>query len=302
MSKVIPPKGEKFPYTVRVVSDILESNGSSSMATVCAGTLALMDAGVPIVRPVTGIAMGMISDSKTKDYAILSDILGDEDHLGDMDFKVCGTTKGITATQMDIKVDGLSYQVLEEALSQAKEGRLHILNKILETISEPRSDYKEHAPRIETIVVQKDQIGAIIGKGGEVIQEIQLQTHTVISITEEGETGIVEISAENSVDMQAAKERIKKITAVPELGEVYIGKVKGLQSFGAFIEILPKTEALLHISEISWDRIKTVEESGLKVGDEIEVKLIGIDPKTKKYKLSRKVLLPKVQKEKKPKE
>lgn len=302
LSKVIPPKGEKFPYTVRVVSDILESNGSSSMATVCAGTLALMDAGVPIVRPVTGIAMGMISDSKTKDYAILSDILGDEDHLGDMDFKVCGTTKGITATQMDIKVDGLSYQVLEEALSQAKEGRLHILNKILETISEPRSDYKEHAPRIETIVVQKDQIGAIIGKGGEVIQEIQLQTHTVISITEEGETGIVEISAENGVDMQAAKERIKKITAVPELGEVYIGKVKGLQSFGAFIEILPKTEALLHISEISWDRIKTVEESGLKVGDEIEVKLIGIDPKTKKYKLSRKVLLPKVQKEKKPKE
>lgn len=244
----------------------------------------------------------MISDSKTKDYAILSDILGDEDHLGDMDFKVCGTTKGITATQMDIKVDGLSYQVLQEALTQAKEGRLFILNKILETISEPRSDYKEHAPRIETIVVQKDQIGAIIGKGGEVIQEIQLQTHTVISITEEGETGIVEISAENSVDMQAAKERIKKIIAVPELGEVYLGKVKGLQSFGAFIEILPKTEALLHISEISWDRIKTVEESGLKVGDEIEVKLIGVDPKTKKYKLSRKVLLPKVQKEKKPKE
>ena len=302
LSKVIPPKGEKFPYTVRVVSDILESNGSSSMATVCAGTLALMDAGVPIVRPVTGIAMGMISDSKTKDYAILSDILGDEDHLGDMDFKVCGTTKGITATQMDIKVDGLSYQVLQEALTQAKEGRLFILNKILETISEPRPDYKEHTPRIETIVVQKDQIGAIIGKGGEVIQEIQQQTNTVISITEVGETGIVEISAENSVDMQAAKERIKKIIAVPELGEVYLGKVKGLQSFGAFIEILPKTEALLHISEISWDRIKTVEESGLKVGDEIEVKLIGIDPKTKKYKLSRKVLLPKVQKEKKPKE
>lgn len=302
LSKVIPPKGEKFPYTLRVVSDILESNGSSSMATVCAGTLALMDAGVPIVRPVTGIAMGMISDSKTKEYAILSDILGDEDHLGDMDFKVCGTTKGITATQMDIKVDGLSYQILQEALNQAKDGRLHILNKILETIPEPRPEYKEHAPRIETIIVQKDQIGAIIGKGGEVIQEIQAQTNTVIAITEVDDTGVVEISAENSANMNAAKERIKKIIAVPELGEVYDGIVKGIQSFGAFIEILPKTEALLHISEISWDRIKTMEESGLKPGDHLEVKLIGIDPKTKKYKLSRKILLPKIQKEKKEKE
>ena len=295
LSKVIPEKGDIFPYTVRVVSDILESNGSSSMATVCAGTLALMDAGVPITRPVTGIAMGMISDAKTKEYAILSDILGDEDHLGDMDFKVCGTTKGITATQMDIKVDGLSYQVLEEALTQAKEGRLHILNKILETISEPRPEYKEHAPRIETLVIDAEQIGAVIGKGGEVIQEIQKLTNTVISIEEKEEKGFVEIMAENATDMQAAKDRIKKILAVPEIGEVYEGVVKGIQSFGVFVEILPKTEALLHISEITWNRLKSIEESGLKSGDKIEVKLIGIDPKTKKYKLSRKALLPKPQ-------
>ncbi|MDR2835145.1 MAG: polyribonucleotide nucleotidyltransferase [Bacteroidales bacterium] len=294
LSKVIPEKGEKFPYTLRIVSDILESNGSSSMATVCAGTLALMDAGVQISNPVTGIAMGMISDSNTKKYAILSDILGDEDHLGDMDFKVCGTIKGITATQMDIKVEGLSYQVLEEALNQAKEGRLHILGKILETIPEPRSSYKEHAPRIETVVIAKDQIGAVIGKGGEVIQELQAQTNTVICITEIDDKGLVEISASNGVDMQNALERIKKIIAVPEIGKVYKGKVKGITTFGAFVEILPKTEALLHISEISWTRIKTVEEV-LHQGDEIEVKLIGVDPQTKKLKLSRKVLLPKPQ-------
>ena len=292
LSKVIPEKGEKFPYTIRIVSDILESNGSSSMATVCAGTLALMDAGVPISNPVSGIAMGMISDSKTKNYAILSDILGDEDHLGDMDFKVCGTIKGITATQMDIKVDGLSYQVLEEALNQAKEGRLHILNKIIETIPSPRESYKEHTPRIETILITKDQIGAVIGKGGEVIQEIQAITNTVIVIEEVNNKGVVEISANNACDMEAAKESIRRIIAVPEVGEVYKGIVKNITSFGAFVEFLPKTEALLHISEVSWNRTKSVEEV-LKMGDEIEVKIIGIDPKTKKFKLSRKALLPK---------
>ena len=298
LSKVIPPKGETFPYTLRIVSDILESNGSSSMATVCAGTLALMDAGVPITRPVTGIAMGMISDATTKQYAILSDILGDEDHLGDMDFKVCGTEKGITATQMDIKVDGLSYQVLEEALNQAKEGRLHILNKILETIPQPRQSYKEHAPRIETIVIDAEQIGAVIGKGGEVIQDLQKLTNTVISIDEVDNKGFVEITASNAKDMEDAKARIKQILLVPEVGETYNGIVKSIQTFGAFVEILPKVESLLHISEISWNRLKTMEESGLKIGDEIEVKIIGIDPKTKKFKLSRKVLLPKNQQNK----
>ena len=299
LSKVIPVKGEKFPYTVRVVSDILESNGSSSMATVCAGCLALMDAGVPISKPVSGIAMGLISDPKTKKYAILSDILGDEDHLGDMDFKVCGTPDGITATQMDIKVDGLSYDVLEQALNQAKEGRAHILGEMLKTIPEPRSNYKDHAPRIETIVIPKDTIGAVIGPGGKIIQEIQALTNTIISITEVEDKGYVEISALSGPDMLAARERVMNIVKVPEINEIYKGKVKGITTFGAFVEILPNTQGLLHISEIDWKRIKSVEEV-LKEGMEIEVKLIDIDQKSGKLKLSRKALLPRPPKEDNP--
>ncbi|HOZ30883.1 MAG TPA: polyribonucleotide nucleotidyltransferase [Bacteroidales bacterium] len=299
LSKVIPVKGEKFPYTVRVVSDILESNGSSSMATVCAGCLALMDAGVPISKPVSGIAMGLISDPKTKKYAILSDILGDEDHLGDMDFKVCGTPDGITATQMDIKVDGLSYDVLEQALNQAKEGRAHILGEMLKTIPEPRSNYKDHAPRIETIVIPKDMIGAVIGPGGKIIQEIQALTNTIISITEVEDKGYVEISALSGPDMLAARERVMNIVKVPEINEIYKGKVKGITTFGAFVEILPNTQGLLHISEIDWKRIKSVEEV-LKEGMEIEVKLIDIDQKSGKLKLSRKALLPRPPKEDNP--
>ncbi|HNQ69089.1 MAG TPA: polyribonucleotide nucleotidyltransferase [Bacteroidales bacterium] len=299
LSKVIPTKGEKFPYTVRVVSDILESNGSSSMATVCAGTLALMDAGVPILKPVSGIAMGLIADSKTNKFAILSDILGDEDHLGDMDFKVCGTPNGITATQMDIKVDGLSYEVLEQALQQAKEGRAHILNEMLKTIPEPRANYKDHAPRIETIVIPKDMIGAVIGPGGKIIQEIQALTNSVISITEVDDKGYVEIAATNGPDMMAAREKVMSIVKVPEINEIYKGKVKGITTFGAFVEILPNTQGLLHISEIDWKRIKSVEEV-LKEGMEVEVKLIDIDQKSGKLKLSRKVLLPKPPKEDKP--
>jgi polyribonucleotide nucleotidyltransferase len=298
LSKVIPEKGENFPYTIRIVSDILESNGSSSMATVCAGTLALMDAGVHISRPVSGIAMGLIADSKTKKYAVLSDILGDEDHLGDMDFKVCGTTKGITATQMDIKVDGLSYQVLEEALEQAKEGRLHILSKILETIPEPRENYKEHAPRIETIVIPKEMIGAVIGPGGKIIQDIQATTNTTISVTEIDDKGFIEVSATNGQDMLAAKDRIHTIVRVPEINEIYKGIVKGITTFGAFVEILPNYQGLLHISEIDWKRLRTVDEV-LKEGMEVEVKVIDVDKKTGKIKLSRKVLLPKPPKEEK---
>lgn len=299
LAKVIPEKGEKFPYTVRVVSDILESNGSSSMATVCAGTLALMDAGVPVAKPVSGIAMGLIADAKSKKYAILSDILGDEDHLGDMDFKVCGTPDGITATQMDIKVDGLSYEVLEQALQQAKEGRAHILNEMLKTIPEPRANYKDHAPRIETIVISKDMIGAVIGPGGKIIQEIQTLTNTVISITEVDDKGYVEIAAVSGPDMLAAREKIMSIVKVPEINEIYKGKVKGITTFGAFIEILPNTQGLLHISEIDWKRIKSVEEV-LKEGMEVEVKLIDIDQKSGKLKLSRKALLPRPPKEDKP--
>ncbi len=299
LSKVIPVKGEKFPYTVRVVSDILESNGSSSMATVCAGTLALMDAGVPISNPVSGIAMGLIADTKTKKFAILSDILGDEDHLGDMDFKVCGTVNGITATQMDIKVDGLSYEVLEQALEQAKEGRAHILGEMLKTIPEPRNDYKEHAPRIETMIIPKDMIGAVIGPGGKIIQEIQAKTNTIISITEVDDKGYIEISAINGTDMLAAKERVYAIVRQPELNEVYKGKVKGITTFGAFVEILPNYQGLLHISEIDWKRIKSVEEV-LKEGMEVEVKVIEIDQKSGKIKLSRKILLPKPPKEENP--
>jgi polyribonucleotide nucleotidyltransferase len=299
LSKVIPSKGEKFPYTVRVVSDILESNGSSSMATVCAGCLALMDAGVPISNPVSGIAMGLIADPKTKKFAILSDILGDEDHLGDMDFKVCGTVNGITATQMDIKVDGLSYEVLEQALNQAKEGRAHILGEMMKTLPEPRSDYKDHAPRIETMIIPKDMIGAVIGPGGKIIQEIQAKTNTTISITEIDEKGYIEISATSGPDMLAAKERVHAIVRQPELNEVYKGKVKGITTFGAFVEILPNCQGLLHISEIDWKRIKSVEEV-LKEGMEVEVKVIEVDQKSGKIKLSRKVLLPKPPKEENP--
>ncbi len=281
---------ENYPYVVRVVSDILESNGSSSMATVCAGTLALMDAGVPIKRPVSGIAMGLISENKGTNYAILSDILGDEDHLGDMDFKVTGTEKGITATQMDIKVDGLSYEILEKALQQAHEGRMYILGKIKETLAEPRPDLKPHAPRIVTMDVPKDMIGAIIGPGGKVIQGMQAETGTTISITEVDDKGVVEIAATNKASIDAAVAKIKGIIAVPEVGEVYESVVKSIMPYGAFVEFLPGKEGLLHISEISWNRIEDMEHAGLNEGDKISVKLLDIDKKSGKFKLSHKVL------------
>ena len=284
------PASDVNPYTIRVVSDILESNGSSSMATVCAGTLALMDAGVKIKRPVSGIAMGLIMDKDGK-YSVLSDILGDEDHLGDMDFKVTGTEKGITACQMDIKVDGLAYEVLEKALNQAKEGRAHILNEMLKTIQEPREDFKPHVPRIETILIDKEQIGAVIGPGGKVIQEIQAKTETTISIAEEDNKGVVQIACDNKEGMDKAMAWIKGIVAKPEVGEVYQGKVKNIAAFGAFVEILPGKEGLLHISEIDHKRIENVEDV-LKAGQEIEVKLIEIDVKTGKLRLSRKALIP----------
>lgn len=290
--KPMVPVGEENPYAVRVVSDILESNGSSSMATVCAGTLALMDAGVKIKKPVSGIAMGLITDTKTGKYAILSDILGDEDHLGDMDFKVTGTKDGITATQMDIKVDGLSYEVLAKALEQAKQGRMHILGKILETIPEPRADYKPFVPRIVQITIPQEFIGAVIGPGGKVIQEIQKQTGTTITITEKDNKGYVDIFGEDKGALDSALARIKEIVAIPEVGEVYNGKIRSIVAFGAFVEILPGKDGLLHISEIGNKRYETMEETGLKEGDMIEVKLIGIDPKNGKLKLSRKVLLP----------
>ncbi len=289
--KFVMPEGEINPYTVRIVSDILESNGSSSMATVCGGTLALMDAGVKISKPVSGIAMGLISDNETKQYAVLSDILGDEDHLGDMDFKVTGTKDGITACQMDIKIDGLSYQILGEALEQAKRGRLHILSEMQKTISEPNDDYKPHVPRIEQMTVPKEFIGAIIGPGGKIIQAIQAETNSTIVIEEVDDFGVVDIIAVNKESIEAAKERIKAITTIPEIGEVYKGKVKGITPFGAFVEILPGKEGLLHISEIAWKRINTVEEV-MSVGDEIEVKLLEIDSRSGKLKLSRKQLLP----------
>jgi polyribonucleotide nucleotidyltransferase len=280
------------PYTMRIVSDILESNGSSSMATVCAATLALMDAGVQIYKPVSGIAMGLVTDTASKKFAVLSDILGDEDHLGDMDFKVTGTADGITACQMDIKVDGLPYEVLEKALHQAKEGRLHILGKILETIAEPNADYKPHAPRIEQIIVPKEMIGAIIGPGGKIIQDIQETTKTVIVIEEVDGYGKVAVSATNKESIDAAMNRIKRIIEVPEIDKIYKGKVKSITTFGAFVEIIPGKDGLLHISEIDWTRTQNVEDV-LKEGQEIEVKLIGIDEKTGKLKLSRKILLPK---------
>ncbi len=281
-----------YPYTIRVVSDILESNGSSSMATVCAGTLALMDAGVKIKKPVSGIAMGLITDKDNVKYAILSDILGDEDHLGDMDFKVTGTRDGITATQMDIKCDGLSYEVLEKALNQAREGRLHILNIITDTIAEPRADLKPHAPRIETMIIPKDMIGAVIGPGGKIIQSIQEASGAIVTIDEINNEGHIEISAANLDSIQDAKRRIKAITAQPEEGETYTGVVKSILPFGAFVEILPGKDGLLHISEISWERLESMETSGIHEGDEVTVKLIEIDKKTGKYRLSMKALLP----------
>ena len=283
---------EDFPYVVRIMSDILESNGSSSMATVCAGTMGLMDAGVKMKKPVSGIAMGLITDKSSDKFAVLSDILGDEDHLGDMDFKVTGTVDGITATQMDIKVDGLPYEVLAQALQQAKEGRLHILNKMLEVIPEPRADYKPNVPRIETIQIPKDMIGAIIGPGGKVIQALQEETNTVIVIEENDDVGLVEISGAGIEPIEAAKARIKSIIALPEVGEIYKGKVKSVVSFGAFVEIMPGKDGLLHVSEMDWARVENPEDF-VKEGEEMEVKLIGIDDKTGKLKLSRKVLVPK---------
>ncbi|OFY39273.1 MAG: polyribonucleotide nucleotidyltransferase [Bacteroidetes bacterium GWF2_40_14] len=290
--KYVVPTGEDNPYAVRVVSDILESNGSSSMATVCAGTLALMDAGVKIKKPVSGIAMGLITDSKTKKFAVLSDILGDEDHLGDMDFKVTGTKDGITATQMDIKVDGLSYEILEQALEQARQGRLHIMGEMMKTMSEPREDYKPHVPRIIQIVIPGEFIGAVIGTGGKVIQEIQKVTGTTITITEQDKTGVVDIFGENQENMEAALNWIKGITTVPEPGTVYKGKVVSILEFGAFVQILPGKEGLLHISELDWKKVAQVEDV-VKVGDEVEVKLLEIDSKTGKMRLSRKALIPK---------
>lgn len=294
LKRMIP---ENYPYVVRVMSDILESNGSSSMATVCAGTLALMDAGVQMKKPVSGIAMGLISENKGQNYAILSDILGDEDHLGDMDFKVTGTKDGITATQMDIKVDGLSYEILERALAQAREGRLHILGKILETLPEPRADFKDHAPRIETMRIGKEFIGAVIGPGGKIIQGIQEATGATISIEEIDGYGHIEVSASNKQAIQAALTKIKGIVAMPEVGEVYEGRISSIMPYGAFVEFLPGKDGLLHISEIDWRRLEKVEDAGLKEGDTIEVKLVDIDQKTGKFKLSRKALLPRPPKE-----
>jgi len=286
---------DNCPYAVRVVSEILESNGSSSMATVCAGSLALMDAGIKLKKPVTGIAMGLISTEGAGKYAILSDILGDEDHLGDMDFKVTGTRDGITATQMDIKVDGLPYEVLEEALNQARNGRLHILDKISETMSEPREDLKDHAPRIVSVEIPKDMIGAVIGPGGKIIQEIQEVSGATIVIEEVNNKGIVDISATNKESIDLALARVKGIVAIPEVGEIYKGKVKSIVAFGAFVEVLPGKDGLLHISEIEHRRLDKVDEV-LKEGDIIEVKLIDVDPRSGKLKLSRKALLPKPEK------
>ncbi len=286
---------EEYPYTVRLVSDILESNGSSSMATVCAGTLALMDAGVPIKKPVTGIAMGLITDKGCAKYAVLSDILGDEDHLGDMDFKVTGTVDGITATQMDIKVDGLSYEIMEQALEQAKRGRLHIMKFVTDTIATPRPDLKPHAPRIETLIIDKDQIGAVIGPGGKIIQDIQEKSGAVIAIEEVGNQGIVNVSAINLESIRIAVSRIKGIVSKPEEGEIYEGVVKSIMPFGAFVEILPGKDGLLHVSEIDYKRIEKVEDV-LKEGDHIQVKLLEVDKKTGKLRLSRKALLPKPEK------
>ena len=284
---------EDFPYSVRIVSQILESNGSSSMATVCAGTLALLDAGVPMKKPVSGIAMGLIKNPGEDKYAVLSDILGDEDHLGDMDFKTTGTKDGLTATQMDIKCDGLSYEILEKALMQAKAGREHILGCITDTIAEPRADFKPQVPRIEQIEIPKEFIGAVIGPGGKIIQQIQEDTNAVITIDEVDGVGKVQVSAPNKDSIAAALQKIKAIVAVPEIGEVYEGTVRSVMPYGCFVEILPGKDGLLHISEIDWKRLETVEEAGIKEGDKIQVKLLEIDDKTGKYKLSHKVLIEK---------
>ena len=282
-----------FPYTVRLVSQILESNGSSSMATVCAGTLALMDAGVPMKKPVSGIAMGLIKNPGEDKYAVLSDILGDEDHLGDMDFKTTGTKDGLTATQMDIKCDGLSFEILEKALMQAKAGREHILNLLTETIAEPRQEMKPQVPRIIQLEIPKEFIGAVIGPGGKIIQQIQEETGATITIEETEGVGKVQVSAPNKNSIDAALGKIKAIVAVPEIGEVYEGTVRSIMPYGCFVEILPGKDGLLHISEIDWKRLETVEEAGIKEGDKLKVKLLDIDPKTGKYKLSRRVLLEK---------
>jgi len=296
LKEVIPAN---YPYVIRIVSDILESNGSSSMATVCAGTLALMDAGVQIKKPVSGIAMGLIKNAGEEKFAVLSDILGDEDHLGDMDFKVTGTKDGITATQMDIKVDGLSFDILEKALNQAKAGRMHILGKITETIAEPHADLKDHAPRIETMTIPKEFIGAIIGPGGKIIQGMQEETGASITIEEVDGVGRIEVSGTNRKCIDAALAKIKGIVAIPEVGEIYKGKVRSIMPYGAFVEFLPGKDGLLHISEIAWERLETVEQAGIKEGEEIEVKLLEVDPKTGKFKLSRKALLPRPPKEEK---
>ncbi|MDD3161645.1 MAG: polyribonucleotide nucleotidyltransferase [Bacteroidales bacterium] len=296
LKEVIPAN---YPYVIRIVSDILESNGSSSMATVCAGTLALMDAGVQIKKPVSGIAMGLIKNAGEEKFAVLSDILGDEDHLGDMDFKVTGTKDGITATQMDIKVDGLSFEILEKALNQAKDGRMHILGKIAETITEPRADLKDHAPRIEMMIIPKEFIGAVIGPGGKIIQGMQEETGATITIEEVDGIGRIEISGTNRKCIDAAIAKIKGIVAIPEVGEIYTGKVRSIMPYGAFVEFLPGKDGLLHISEIAWERLENVEQAGIKEGDQIEVKLLEVDPKTGKFKLSRKAMLPRPPKEEK---
>lgn len=284
---------EDFPYTVRLVSQILESNGSSSMATVCAGTLALMDAGVPMKKPVSGIAMGLIKNPGEEKYAILSDILGDEDHLGDMDFKTTGTKDGLTATQMDIKCDGLSFEILEKALMQAKAGREHILGKLTETIAEPRAEMKPHVPRIVAFDIPKEFIGAVIGPGGKIIQQMQEDTGTTITIDETDGVGKVQVSAPNKESIDAAIQKIKAIVAIPEVGEIYEGTIRSIMPYGCFVEIMPGKDGLLHISEINWNRLNTVEDAGLHEGDKIKVKLMEIDPKTGKYKLSHRVLEPK---------
>ncbi len=294
----------EFPYTVRLVSQILESNGSSSMATVCAGTLALMDAGVPMKKPVSGIAMGLIKNSGEDKYAILSDILGDEDHLGDMDFKTTGTKDGLTATQMDIKCDGLSFEIIEEALMQAKAGHEHILGKLTETIAEPRAELKPQVPRIEQFDIPKEFIGAVIGPGGKIIQQMQEETGATITIDEVDGKGTVQVSAPNKESIDAAIAKIKSIVAIPEVGEVYDGTVRSIMPYGCFVEIMPGKDGLLHISEIDWKRLESVEEAGIKEGDKIQVKLLDIDPKTGKYKLSHRVLMPKpegyVERERRP--
>lgn len=294
LKKILPPDSEN-PYTIRVVSDILESNGSSSMATVCAGCLALMDAGVPIKAPISGIAMGLITDNATGKWAVLSDILGDEDHLGDMDFKVTGTEDGITACQMDIKIGGLSFEVLEQALMQAKQGRIHILGKMKESIAVSRPELKPHTPRAFTIVIDKEFIGAVIGPGGKIVQEIQRESGATITIEEKDGKGYVSIFSSNGESMDKAKKRVFGIVATPEVGEVYDAKVKSIQPFGAFVEFMPGKEGLLHISEISWERLPSMD-GVLEIGEELQVKLLEVDPKTGKFRLSRKALLPRPEK------